>query len=63
MKKTILIVEDSRTIREIIREELETGGLEVVGASSAEEALLRAAERRFDIVLTDLVMPGIAEPS
>jgi DNA-binding NtrC family response regulator len=59
MKKSILIVEDSRTIREIMREELESGGHEVVGAASAEEALTRMADRRFDIVLTDLVMPGM----
>jgi DNA-binding NtrC family response regulator len=59
MRKSILIVEDSKLVRSIMSDELTSGGLEVVGASSAEEALQRLAERPFDVVVTDLVMPGM----
>ena len=59
MKNAILIVEDSRLLREMAKEELEGGGHEVVGAADGSEALARLAERRFDVILTDLVMPGM----
>ena len=57
MKKSILIVEDTRTVRELIRAELERGGHDTVTAGSAEEALALLPERRFDLVLTDLILP------
>jgi DNA-binding NtrC family response regulator len=59
MKKSILIVEDSQTIREILRAEFEAGGLEAVAAESAEKGLERLSDRRFDVLLTDLVLPGM----
>ena len=59
VKKSILVVEDTQLLRRVLKEELEAGGLEVVTASDGAEALARLAERRFDVVLTDLVMPGM----
>ena len=59
MKKTILIVDDSRTLRQALQDELEGGGHEVVAAGSAEEALTLLAEQEFALILSDLVLPGM----
>lgn len=58
-KIVILCVDDEtipRTLRKLI---LEKQGYEVVVAISAMEALEILASRRFDLVLTDQMMPGM----
>jgi DNA-binding NtrC family response regulator len=54
----ILVVDDEVHQREILREILHEVGHEVVVASSSADALSRLAEREFDLLLTDLRMPG-----
>ncbi len=56
--RTILVVDDTRTVLEMIRVELEEAGHRVVGAGSAEDAFRRLAEGGLDLVMTDLVLPG-----
>jgi PAS domain S-box-containing protein len=58
--ETILLVEDERSVRTLVRRLLEVEGYIVVTAESAEDALVVAGhERGIDLVLTDMVMPGM----
>ncbi len=56
---TILVVDDELLIRETLGEYLCQEGFTVVACSTGEEALERAGERRFDIVLCDVHLPGL----
>lgn len=56
-KPKILVVDDSATARRQIRPSLEEAGMTVVEASDGSEALWRAREQSFDLVLTDIHMP------
>lgn len=56
---SILVVEDSRTQAEFLRYMLEQEGYDVALAADGEAALRRLAAGRPDIVLTDIVMPGM----
>jgi len=58
-RKLVLAVDDSPTIRRIVSVVLERSGFRVVLASDGEEALLRIGEDRPDLVLLDVVMPGM----
>jgi len=58
-KARILAVDDQRYFRELTEGLLEDAGYEVQTASSGEEALHILEHGDFDIILTDLVMPGI----
>ncbi len=54
----ILIVDDSRTSRKILKGLLEDGGHEIIGeASNGEEGVIRYKELRPDIVTMDITMP------
>jgi signal transduction histidine kinase len=58
--ETILLVEDERSVRTLVRRLLEVEGYIVVTADSAEDALVVAgSEADIDLVLTDMVMPGM----
>jgi two-component system cell cycle sensor histidine kinase/response regulator CckA len=59
--ETILLVEDTEALRDVIRETLEGCGYTVLLASHGEEALLLAHERQetIDLLLTDVVMPKL----
>jgi diguanylate cyclase len=56
--KTILIIEDERTIRTNILKILEFKGFQVLGAESGEEGLQLAREYLPDLILCDVMMPG-----
>jgi two-component system cell cycle response regulator len=58
-KGRILAVDDQRYFRELLEGLLTEEGFEVVTASSGEEALRILEQSHFDILLTDLVMPGM----
>ena len=55
----LLIVEDEAALREVVAERLADQGYDVVQAANGEEAVARLAEFAFDIVVTDLRLPGI----
>lgn len=60
MKKVrILIVEDSRTQAAALLHLLTEQGYEVEVAASGEEGLGRARDVAFDLVLSDILMPGL----
>ncbi|HEV7660564.1 MAG TPA: ATP-binding protein [Allosphingosinicella sp.] len=56
----ILLVEDNDEVGEFAEQLLDELGHEVVRARSGEEALDRALAERFDLVFTDVVMPGMS---
>lgn len=54
-----LVVDDTQMMREMMGAMLETAGYEVTLAADAQEALLRIAEQRPDVILTDVEMPDM----
>ena len=57
--ESILLVEDEAAVRRMVRDILEERGYRVLDAASGEEALRLVNERPVDLLLTDLVMPGM----
>src|SRR3954449_3667353 len=55
----ILVVDDEAVIRDTLAEYLTSEGFAVDACASGEEALERAAERRYDVALCDVQLPGI----
>jgi len=55
----ILIVDDQPSVVQLCQRLLESQGYETVGAFSGEEALEKFSQQRFDLLLVDLVLPGI----
>ncbi len=56
--KHLLLVEDEAPLREAVAEQLTDHGFAVVQAESAEHAIERLADFAFDVVVTDLRLPG-----
>lgn len=54
----VLFVEDEELIRTILTETMIEAGLEVTEAANGEEAMQLLGQRRFDLLLTDVHMPG-----
>src|SRR5882672_7540317 len=57
--KHLLLVDDEAPLREAIAERLADHGFVVEQAASGEDALARLAEFAFDIIVTDLRLPGV----
>ncbi|MBD2605585.1 response regulator [Scytonema hofmannii FACHB-248] len=57
---TILIVEDSPSELELMSHYLNESGYNVIKASGAKEALEKAMSEEPDIIVTDVVMPGMS---
>lgn len=57
--KKILIVDDSPTERHFLGELLTKNGFQVLTLESGEEAVARTAELMPDLILMDVVMPGM----
>ncbi len=57
MKKCILVVDDSTTVRKFVSVSLSMQGFEVVIACDGMDALEKLPERKYDLIITDLNMP------
>src|SRR5256714_289822 len=57
--KHVLLVEDEAALRQAVAEQLGDRGFHVEQADSGEAALARLAEFAFDIIITDLRLPGV----
>jgi CheY-like chemotaxis protein len=55
----VLLVDDDPALRGVFAEALRTAGYEVEVAADAEEALVTLAGGAIDVLLTDLIMPGM----
>ncbi len=58
-KNEILVVDDEDIVRESLHDWLDGVGYDVTVAASAEEALEILKKKKFNIMLADLVMPGM----
>ncbi len=58
-KSRILVVDDEERIRRLLRMYLEKEGYEIEEAEDGETALHKATEADFDLILLDLMLPGI----
>ena len=63
MSKTILIVDDSPTMRRMVAEVLRSAGYTVIEGCNGEDALRRINEQRVDLVITDFNMPVMNGPA
>ncbi len=58
----VLVVEDEEAVREAVRNILASLGYETKAVASGEDAGKLPTEPPFDVLLTDLLLPGIAGP-
>ncbi len=59
MAKKILIVEDDKFLRELIVRKLTNENYDVIEAVDGEQGLQKTKESKPDLVLLDLILPGI----
>jgi two-component system, cell cycle sensor histidine kinase and response regulator CckA len=55
----ILLVEDEMAVRELLVEMMSRSGFDVAAAGTGEQAVLMAADEPFDLLLTDINLPGM----
>ena len=56
-KHRILVVEDEAPLRQVLKDNLEEEGFEVIDASNGAAGLKLAAKHRPDLILLDILMP------
>ena len=59
MAQKVLIVEDDKFLRELISRKLKEEGFDIVEAIDGEEGIKKLKEENPDLVLLDLILPGI----
>ncbi len=59
MDKSILVVEDESSIRKFVKINLERNGFKVLEAESGEEGIAIARKEKIDMVILDIMLPGI----
>jgi DNA-binding NtrC family response regulator len=56
----ILVVDDDESLRRVLQVQLEQDGYAVISAASAQQAFSLLQLRAYDLVITDLKMPGLS---
>ena len=59
MKKTVLAIDDSRTIRELLSSKLKDAGFECLTAVDGRDGVSKFCDSRPDVVITDINMPNL----
>jgi two-component system chemotaxis response regulator CheY len=59
MAKTIMVVDDSSSMRQMVNFALARGGYQVVEAPDGADALAKSASQKMDLIITDLNMPNM----
>lgn len=59
MKRTVLLVDDNRAVTEIIRALLNRNSFAVEVANSPQNAMALLTKHKVDVIVTDVMMPGI----
>ncbi len=57
--RTVLVIDDSPTERYFLTDILRKSGFDVLSANSGEEGIERAKADKPDLILMDVVMPGL----
>lgn len=57
---TVLVVEDTPSEMELMNHYLRASGCTVINATTARDALSKAAQQKPDVIVTDVVMPGMS---
>jgi DNA-binding response OmpR family regulator len=58
-KKRILVVEDDEEMRSLLKDFIQAEGFETDSASDGSEAFRKLAKESFDLIITDVRMPGL----
>ena len=58
VKKSLLIVDDEKLVRWALKKSVERSDRKVFCASDGKEAMELMDHEQFDLIITDLVMPG-----
>ena len=59
MRKLILVAEDYKDVRRMMRQFLENKGFEVIVAHDGSQAVEKAVSEHPDLIIMDLAMPGM----
>jgi two-component system, chemotaxis family, response regulator PixH len=57
---TVLVVEDTKTEAVVITSALQGAGFTIVQAGSSEEAKIKLEQQKPDLIILDVVLPGIS---
>ncbi|MCK4532079.1 MAG: response regulator, partial [Candidatus Aenigmarchaeota archaeon] len=60
MAKKIMVVDDEESLIELVTAVLEQEGYEIITAMNGEEALERLKTEKPDLILLDMMMPGMS---
>ena len=56
--KRILVVDDEKDVRNLLKETLKSKDYEILQAGTGEDALVISRKMRPDVILMDIMMPG-----
>jgi len=59
MGKTILVVDDSASLRQVVNLTLQSAGYEVVEACDGRDALTKLDGKKFHLIISDVNMPNM----
>jgi len=57
MKKSVIIIDDEKSILEVIEQKLSKYDVSVVKSCNGEDALNKLEKQKYDLIITDLKMP------
>ncbi len=59
MSKTVLLIEDDLFIRDLYQRQLDLAGYQTTASATALDALQKAGQQQFDIILLDIMLPDM----
>jgi DNA-binding response OmpR family regulator len=59
MAKKVLLIEDDEFIRDLYKRQLDIGGFFTYAFSNGNDGLKAAQENRYDLILLDIMLPGM----